>query len=515
MKIAVFDIGTNSIHMLIVEIRSDLSYEVLGREKDPARLGDGSFETKRLTAAAMNRALEVIGRFHKIAKKGGVRRFVATATSAVREAKNGGEFVAKVFEKTGMTVNVISGDEEGRLVYLAARSSIETQGKKALVIDIGGGSVELIVADGKKNYLLESYKLGVTRLTEKFIKSDPPTRKELRRLDEHVRKELKKCVKRIREIGFSMVIGTSGTMMNLASVIYQEKEKKPLKFVNHYDFSKKDLERVHKKLVKVRQPARARTPGLDPKRADIILAGSTLVLALFDMLNAERVTISYRNIREGMILNYIEKNQKGLTCENESFSIRERSVLQLARRCSYEEPHAWQVARLSQTLFDVLKPLHGLGAAEREILRYASLLHDIGSYMSYKRHHKHSQYLIVNSDLDGFTPEEVDLIGVVARHHRKRIEGDEDFQVNGSRKPSYTAKALAAILRVADGLDRTHFAVVRSLGCKIGPKKVRLTVQPKPRQDTELEIWAATERADLFEKVFRKKLEIVPAPKAG
>ncbi len=507
MKIAIFDIGTNSIHMLIVEIHKDLSFEILDHEKDTTRLGDGSFETGRLSQSTIERGVQVIDRFYKIAKKSQVRKVIAVATSAVREAKNGGELVDRVFKKTGIKVRVITGEEEGRLIFLAARSSVDTRGEKALVMDIGGGSVELVLGNAKEIFFLDSLKLGVARLTDHFISSDPLSKRQLRRLKSFIEKELHRAIKKIRKTGFSMVIGTSGTIINLAMMVHYQEESTNLDFVNHFELTAKALGRLHDKLARTSLKERLKMPGLDPKRADLIVAGSVLLTVLLDLLKADRITLSDKAIREGTLLDFIEKNKKKIKGEEEPVDIRERSVRQLARRCGFDQVHAEHVAALSLSIFDQTKLLHKLGPEERELLYFASLLHDIGYHVSFNQHHKHSYYLIVNSDLDGFDPEAIEIMGAVARYHRKRMpkREDEHFKKVGL-KNVFAVKVLAAILRIADGLDRTHFSVVKSVGCRIRRKYVLIRV--KAQKDAELELWQANQRKDLFEAVFKKKVTL-------
>ncbi len=505
MKIAVFDIGTNSIHLLVVEIRDDRSFEILDHEKDTTRLGDGSFENLKLSKQAMRRAFDVLERFVKIAKRNGVTRTVAVATSAVREAKNRDEFLREVKRRTGLRVRVISGEEEARLVYLAAVSSVETRGQKAMAIDIGGGSLELILGDGIRTPYLGCFKLGVARLTDRFVKSDPPSKKDLRKLERHVKEELAKTAKKLRKSGYSMVIGTAGTMISLASMVFQAEKRRPLQLVNHFELTRKGLERVHRKLLRTTLKDRLKFPGLEPKRADLIVAGSALVLALMNLLKVKKITISDKGIREGIILDYVEKLRRPAAGKDSGMGIREKSVRQLARRCASNEPHADHVAKLADRLFEETRPLHRLGDREREILRHAALLHDIGHYVSFRKHHKHTHYLIVNSDLDGFEPEEVEMIGLTARYHRKSA-GDADQIQSLSRDAKDAALALGAILRVADGLDRTHSGVIESLECRLSPGAAVVTV--RARRDAELELWAAAERSDLFERVFKRRLTV-------
>lgn len=308
MRIAVFDIGTNSIHIVVAEIRKDLSFEILDHEKDTTRLGDGSFETERLSAERMSRALLVIQKFIKKASKYRVQKIFGVATSAVRDAKNGPQFIERVFRKTGARIRIISGEEEGRLIFLGASSGIHIGRRRALVVDIGGGSVELILGDHQRVYLNHSFPLGVARLTDHFIRKDPPSKKEIKRLEKYIEKEIRPALKKIKKIGFSELIGTAGTMINLASMVYEDKESKPFRLVSHYRLKARDLKKVHKKLLKKNLRELLKMPGLDLKRADIITAGSVLVNTLMRLLKKEQLIISNKGVREGCLLDFILKS---------------------------------------------------------------------------------------------------------------------------------------------------------------------------------------------------------------
>lgn len=311
MKIAVFDIGTNSIHMLVAEIRRDASFEILDHEKDVTRLGDGSFKDKHLSDVSIRRAIGVIGRFHKIAKQHRVRKTLAVATSAVREAENGGEFIRQVLRRTGVRIDVITGEEEARLIFLAARSGLDIRKKKALVIDIGGGSVELIVGDHEKIYLLESLKLGVARLSDRFITKDPASKKNIRGLVSHIEKKLKRLQKKIRRLDVSTVIGTAGTFINLGAMIHEDVYSTPLRSVNGFKIWRKDVERIAARVIKSSWKERLKMPGLDPRRADIVVAGAVLAETLMRTLKIKSVSLSKRGIREGVILNFIMRKNGG------------------------------------------------------------------------------------------------------------------------------------------------------------------------------------------------------------
>jgi exopolyphosphatase/guanosine-5'-triphosphate,3'-diphosphate pyrophosphatase len=277
VRIAVFDIGTNSIHMLVVEVHKDLSFGVLDHEKDTTRLGDGSFETKRLSRIRMARAFRVLEKFVKIAARYKVKKMFGVATSAVRDAKNGRQFTEAIYKRTGARIRIISGEEEGRLIFLGASSGVDIGKSRALLIDIGGGSAEFILGDKERILFNESFPLGAARLTDHFIHKDPPSKKELKRLEKHIAKEIRPTIKKIKGLGFSEIVGTAGTMINLASMVYEEKESKPFKLTNHFRMHTKDLKKIHKKLVDENLRELLKMPGLDLKRADIINAGSVFV----------------------------------------------------------------------------------------------------------------------------------------------------------------------------------------------------------------------------------------------
>lgn len=313
MNLAVFDIGTNSIHMLVVRILPNRTFKILERERDTTRLGDGSFEKRRLRKASMQRALNVIEQFHVMSKKYKVKESIGVATSAVRDAKNGQRFIQAVYRRTGIRIRIVSGDEEGRLIELAARSNMNVRGKRTLVVDIGGGSMELIAGDGKEHYFLKSFPLGVARLTDHFLHKDPPSAKQIKKLEKHIEKMLSKAAKKIRKYRVSSVIGTAGTLINLGSMIYESENARPLKIKHHHPLKRKALEKLHRQIAGLSIRERLNFPGLDSKRADIILAGSILVRMLMRLLHIEEITLSKCGIREGVILDYISNNTRSLS----------------------------------------------------------------------------------------------------------------------------------------------------------------------------------------------------------
>ena len=306
MKIAIFDIGTNSIHMKIVQLNPDLSFEVLDHEKDMTRIGDGSFKVKKLSRGSIKRALKTIDHFSKIAKHEGVRRTIAVATSAVRDAKNAAQFTKAVYKKTGIRVRVISGKEEGRLIFLGVSSGIEKAEGKRLIVDIGGGSAEFVLGDHRRIDMDESLPLGVARLKDRFLKKNPPSKDNLRNLEESIEEKLADVIKSVEKKKFKL-IGTGGTLINLASMVYELRESRELRLRGHFELKRKELVRLHRKLIHMSTKRIRKLPGLDKKRADLIIAGSVLVTTLLKQLKKERIYISDKGIREGVILDFITK----------------------------------------------------------------------------------------------------------------------------------------------------------------------------------------------------------------
>jgi exopolyphosphatase/guanosine-5'-triphosphate,3'-diphosphate pyrophosphatase len=506
-KLGVLDIGTNSIHLVLAEVEPDFSYKILDRFKDMTRLGDGTFETRRLSEASMARGLEVIRNLVTLARNKGYEQIEAVATSAVREAKNGGEFIEAVARQTGLTVRVVTGQEEARLIYLGVRHSMDLAGKPTLIVDVGGGSVELIVGTDRSMLQGQSIKLGAIRLKDLFLQRDPPGKSMIKALRQAVESAIESALRRFRVKRYSRLVGTSGMIGNLAEVIHLRRNGRPLAQTNMATFTLKDVLAVEKDLFASDFTTRLSIPGLDPKRADTLLPATTVIRTLMERTGQEVLTVSNSAIREGLIYDFIEHHREGLRAEQEIPNIRRRHIISLARRSHYPESHCHHVAALALRLFDATKSLHGMGEPEREWLEYAALLHDIGYHVNLRQHHKHTYYLITNSDLHGFTADEIETIANVARYHRRALPQSKHASWKAlSSSQRKTVEKLSALLRIADGLDRSHFSVVRSFRVKMD-KKVTLLLDTI--SDSELEIWAARGRADLFERIFQRPVEFV------
>ncbi len=513
MRIAAIDIGTNSVHMIVVQVRPDRSFEVIDREKEMVRLGSGGLGGRALTESSMVAALQVLSKFRRLAESHDVDEIVAAATSAVREADNGRKFLNTVRQRTGIRARVISGTEEARLIHRAAVYGVDVSEGAAVVIDIGGGSVELIRGTPSKVQVAHSVKIGVIRLTEQFVRSDPLSPRDERRLTKCITTETAAVVDHIVNLGFDRVIGTSGTIQSLGQLAASEEGAVGADDLRHRRISAKQIRRVRRELSSMTLAERLRIPGLDPRRADLAVAGSVLLDTLLKKLGAKELTLCDLALREGLALDYIRKNQARIAKVEKYPDVRRRSVIELAERCNYSHDHAEQVARMALTMFDQTQASHGLGTREREWLEYAAVLHDIGVHISYGRHHKHSYYLVKNGGLRGFEPQEVEVMALATRYHRRGVpkRSHEGFgELSGELRR--TVKTLAAFLRVAEGLDRSHQHSVAALEIIPGGQDYLLRI--KPAGDTELELWAAQRSVAPLEGVLRRiiRFEVIPTP---
>src|SRR6188508_546212 len=490
MRIAAIDIGTNSVHMIVVRVRPDLSFEVIDREKAMVRLGAGGLDGKELTTEAMGAALQALSKFKRLAESHTVDKILAAATSATREARNGGEFLSRIDAETGIRPRVITGAEEARLIHLAAVYGVDVGGARAVVIDIGGGSTEITLGTATSVQAARSFKIGVIRLTERFVKSDPLSGRDEQKLTKHILSEIDRHCEQITSTGFDRVIGTSGTILSLGTVATAMSDGAIPSELRNLRVGAKQIRRLRKEVVGLSLAQRLTIPGLDPRRADLVVAGGVLLDTILRRLGAEDITLCDLALREGLVLDYIRRNSKHIAHVDSIPDVRRRSIVELGERCGYSAAHARHVSQLALSVFDQTRAVHKLADREREWLEYAALLHDAGVHISYERHHRHSYYLIKNGDLRGFDPEEIEIIALIARYHRqgtpkKSHEGYADLKGPERR----VVRLLSAFVRVAEGLDRSHAQVVGDV--KVSADGDGLLVRIDVRGDAELEQWAA------------------------
>ncbi|MFO0655243.1 MAG: Ppx/GppA phosphatase family protein [Polyangia bacterium] len=520
MKIASIDCGTNSFHLMIGQISAQGQVEVVDRQKDMVRLGDSTFQNGVISPESFLRATDALRTFRKLCDSHQVDATVAVATSATREALNGGDFVRAVRDETGIDLQVISGEEEARLIYLGARSVLPLGNRRALLFDIGGGSVEIMVCDARELYFQRSLKLGVLRLLQMFSREQPSV-DERAQLAEFCHRALEKIAAPIQRIGFDFVAISSGTGRALAEICTplvprsdapSSKDKAERSKVVRFS----DIFALEQRLFAMTPAERQKMPGLDPRRADSILPGVVLVRSLLEVFHADEYVLCEAGLREGLIFDYAQKHRPDIQLSDEFPDLRRRSVVSLMRRCQVREPHAKQVARLALDIFRGLRPLHGLANYDGELLEFAALLHDAGFYIAASKHHKHGQYLIENVGLSGFSSEEIKILSHCVRYHRKSTPKDTHESFVALSEPlRRKVRLLSSILRVADGLDRTNRQVIESVRCRTQSKEIELTIAVPEGTDLELELWSTRRKADLIEEVFRRKLRfgIVPTQK--
>jgi exopolyphosphatase/guanosine-5'-triphosphate,3'-diphosphate pyrophosphatase len=511
MRIAAIDIGTNSVHMIVVRVRPDLSFEVIDREKAMVRLGAGGLDGKALTSEAMSAALQALSKFKRLAESHSVDKILAAATSATREARNGGEFLARIEAETGIRPRVITGAEEARLIHLAAVYGVDVGSARAVVIDIGGGSTEITLGTATSTQATKSFKIGVIRLTERFVKSDPLSGRDEQKLTKHVLSEIDRHCEQITAAGFDRVIGTSGTILSLGTVATAISSGGSVPGeLRNLRVPAKQIRRLRKEVVALSLAQRLTIPGLDPRRADLIVAGAVLLDAILRRIGAEDITLCDLALREGLVLDYIRRNSKHIEHVDSIPDVRRRSALELGERCNFYAEHAHQVVRLALAIFDQTRAIHGLTDREREWLEFAALLHDIGSLISYERHHRHSYYLIRNGDLRGFDPDEIEVIALMARYHRRGTpkRSHEEY----ARLPAplrKTVRTLASILRVAESLDRSHTQTISGLDFRDRGEDALLQVHTTG--DAELEVWATNRHLQPFERLLGKPVRLEAA----
>jgi len=514
MKLAAIDLGSNSFHIVIVEVSASGAFQVVDREKEMVRLGSSTLSRGQLSQSAMSRGLATLAKYKRLAETRRVDKILAVATSAIREAGNGEDYLDEIGRQTGIWAKAISGEEEGRLIYLAALHSVHLEGKRALVVDIGGGSLEMALGAGSRLETVVSRKLGVLRMTQAFVRSDPLSAKDEARLVESVDEAAGEDAARLRTAGFDCAIGTSGTVLALGALALQQETGKTPDTLHHVTVPARALRAVRKSLVASDSRARLRMSGMDERRVDIIVAGAVVLDTVLDRLGVDEIVLCEWSLREGILLNYIHAHPRSLARAEAYPDVRKRSVVALAERCVYEERHARTVAGLALSLFDQTKDLHGLGDGERPLLEYAALLHDVGHHISYPGHHKHTYYLIKNGDLRGFDPVEIEVVASVARYHRRGHPRRKDDGYGDLPKAlRRTVRVLAGCLRVADALDRSHRQVVG--GLTVSERSGVLRVLCDAEGNCDLEMWGAPRRAELLAEELGRPIRLEPRSSAA
>lgn len=515
--IAAIDLGTNSLHMVIVKIDPTLpSFSIIGKEKETVRLGNRDLATGELKPEIIDKALNTLRRFQEVAKTAKAETIIAVATSAVREAPNGRDFLYRVEAALGLNVDLISGQEEARRIYLGVLSGMEFHNQPHIIVDIGGGSTELILGDSQEARSLTSTKVGAVRLTSELIHSEPISDAEFFYLQAYTRGMLERSVEDVlANIKFGespRLVGTSGTIETLATIHAREQLGYVPSTLNGYQFSLKDLRDWVNRLRKMTNSEIAAIPGMPDKRAEVILAGAVILQEAMTLLGVESVTVCGRALREGVIVDWMLSH--GLIEDRLRYqgSVRQRSVLKQANRYHINLEHSDRVALLALSLFDQTQgTLHNWGVNERQMLWAAAILHNCGHYISHSSHHKHSYYLVRHGELLGYTETEIEIIANLARYHRKSQpkKKHENFRNLLSKQHRQIVCQLSALLRLAVALDRRQIGAIARIQCEYIPhsQELQILIFPsKPDDDCALELWSLDYKKPVFEDEFKVKL---------
>ncbi|MGF1469794.1 MAG: HD domain-containing protein [Sandaracinaceae bacterium] len=500
-RLCVADLGTNSFHAMIVDAYPNRSFTVVDKLKEPVHLGEDGLAGGRLSEAAMARGLETLRRIRLLGDHRGAEAYLAFATSAIREASNGPRFVSLACREAGLEVRVIPGSLEARLIYLGVRRAVELPAT-SLVVDIGGGSTELIVASAESLHLATSLKLGAGRMIARFPEAADGSTAALRA---HLAAELRPVLEVARGHGVRALVGSSGTMEALGDLCRARLEAQG-RSSEHRALGARAFSEAARWVESASRETREEHPAIEARRVDQIVAGAALVRVLLEELpTLDDVTISPYALREGMVVHFLEENGERLRRLAPLGDVRRRQVLELAVQHRFEEKHARHVAALALALFRDTAELHGRSHRERELLEYAALLHDIGRVVSWRRHHKHSRYLIEQAEWHAFDPEEVAIMANVARYHRRARPKTKHGPFRRLSSEARTiVRQLASLLRLANGLDRSRVQAVRGVSVEVGEDEVVVTLQT--RGDAELELEGGRYAAKLFERTFDRRV---------
>lgn len=511
--LAAVDLGTNSAHLVVAKV-DGTSVEVLEREREMVRLGSaGNGDMRRLATDAIDRATAALTHFSQVAAIHSAPIRV-TATSAVREAENRHQLIDQARAEAGVDIEVISGFEEARLIHLGVLQALPVFDRRMLLCDIGGGSTELVLGHQGEVLTSRSFKLGAIRLTDQFLTSEPVDPAAVEQCRRYIRATLAPYFRELTVRGFELAAGSSGTIGALCWMAAVEREAagtqpRP-RTINGFKVTRREIHELVVRLARARTvEERAQIAGLDARRADIILAGALLLEQVVAALDIDELTFSDYALREGVLLDtWQRRHGEGLDRLSE---LRRRNVLKLAEQLDEDRRHSTAVVRLALELFDSTAEVHGLGDGDRELLEAGALLCNIGLFVSHAAHHKHSYYLIRNSEhLTGFTDGEIELIAQIARYHRKATprEKHEEFAAL-SPDDQHRVRVLAGLARVAVGLDRSHVGRVSEIGCRIREGTLLIEASPRADEDISLELYAATQRKDLLEEALETDVELV------
>ena len=514
-KVAAIDIGTNSTHLLVASVDPLLhTFSIDLAEKSTTRLGERDAESGELTALAMKRTSETLQRFKDLAESHKVEQLVIAATSAVREASNGRDFLNQIKEEVGLDVDLISGFEEARLIYLGVLSGMPFGENPHVLLDIGGGSTELILADCRDARALTSTRVGAVRLQRDFVKQEPLSPSRLKFLRTFIQGSLEPAVDkishRLQPGEKPMLVATSGTAMAIGALAALEEVNPPLK-LQGYKFSRKRLDQLIERLVKLSPEQRSKLASLSERRAEIIVPGALILQTSMHMMGMEELVLSERALREGLIFDWMLR--KGFLRDRFSFqsSIRERTVIHQAQRFAVDRIRAERVARHAISLYKSASGvLHHDKGEGRDLLWAAAMLHACGQHINLSSYHKHSWYLIRHGELLGYSHIEHLMVAAIARYHRRSLpkKRHEAWQVFSKREHRRIVSEMAILLRLATSLDQRPEPVVDSIEVHANSGEVVFDLHAQTEQDLSLEKWSLMNCSTIIRDIYGLEMKV-------
>ncbi|HTM10767.1 MAG TPA: Ppx/GppA phosphatase family protein [Verrucomicrobiae bacterium] len=502
---AVADVGSNALRFQLAAIEQPGSYRIIEQDRRPIRLGREVFRTGKLSRSAVEAALETLSDFKAVADRYDVKSFRAVATAALREATDASSIVAGA-KTLGVALEVISAEEEARLISLGVMSGLRFDLPLGLFFDIGGGSVEAAIANRSNTFCLFSLPLGAVRLTERFLRGDPPANKEIKELRRFAKRQIAPMAERVGLEKFTMAFGTGGSITTLADTDAQlsgESRAGSLTVLR-----RTRLERLLALLERCSLSERVQTIVGDPKRADIIVAGAAVLLALMKQVGLDYIFVSNRGLRDGLMIDLLQNEFPGVETAWREDDGKPETLEQIGEKYHYDVPHAYQVSQLALSLFYQLEGLHKLPEKFAAVLHAAAMLHDVGLFIGYPKHHKHSYYIIKSCGPVTLSKSDWDLAANIARYHRKAHPSPKHLPF-GQLSPTHqdVVRKLSALLRIADGLDRRHESRVKEIVCA-GTRKKSVEIKVSGPADLKVEIEGALDKSRLLNEVFNVETRI-------
>jgi exopolyphosphatase/guanosine-5'-triphosphate,3'-diphosphate pyrophosphatase len=503
-RYAAIDIGSNSIRMEAAEVVSGQPARVLASEREVTRLGESVFRSGAVSEEATRAACTVLARMAVLYRKLDVVGVRAVATSAIRDTRDPQEFLARASDAAGTAVEIISGREEARLIYLGVESIWPQAGKRTLLIDIGGGSAELIGAEGGVLKEAFSKPLGAVRLREIFLKDDPPTPLQIHQMHEYIQAKLDTPVRRLGHAGWDRAIATSATAAAVAHAVARVPGSRRDE-IDRLRTPTAEVGKLYRKLVELDLAERRRITGIGPRRAEIILPGVAVLLDFLREFQLPAVYYCRAGVRDGIIADLAVRNV-GAELSRLSRDQR-REVEELGRRYGVSLQHARRVANIAHLLFTALQPLHTLPPVAGKLLEAAAYLVDVGHYVSDSGHHKHSYYVVSNSDIAGFTQRERMLVACLCRYHRKSLPSPVHTQYQAlSADDRRLILFLIPLLRLADNLNRSRQQRIRGIECHL--RNGEVVLQVRSSHDIDLEQWGAERAGEAFRQVYERPIAV-------